>query len=65
VSLFGYSEPKAASAAEKLRNEVEQVPVGDIFYHSEPFDVACDVSGNEPSQELRAKYAKLVCAAPT
>ena len=64
ISLFGYSELDAVSATKKLRAEVEDTPVGDVFYHGEPFDVACDVSGNEPNQELRARYSKLICAAP-
>jgi hypothetical protein len=64
ISLFGYSEPEAASTVKKLRAEVEDTPVGDIFYHGEPLDVACDVSGNEPTPELRARYTKLICIAP-
>ncbi len=57
--LFGYSEPKAACATKKLRQDVEDMPVGDIFYHSEPFDVACDISGKEPCADLRDKYSKI------
>jgi hypothetical protein len=57
--LFCYSKSKAASATKELRKDLEDLPVGDIFYHSEPLDVACDIAGEKPSDELRAKYSEI------
>ena len=44
------TEPVAKQLAEGLRGRIENPPPGissDIFYHAEPFDVACDLTNRE------------------
>jgi len=47
-----------------LRAKIESPPVGmstDIFYHSEPFDVACDIVGKQKdSSRVRKKYDEIL-----
>ena len=52
---------EADERIEKLRKAIKEPPGGvdeDLFYHAEPFDVACDLAG-EPlalTKTLRKKY---------
>ena len=59
VSLFGCSKEDAHDKAEKLQGDLKNSPVGDIFYHSEPLDVACDISGKPLCDDLRDRYSKI------
>jgi hypothetical protein len=45
--FHGFSESEAEEATLSLRKRIESPPdslSSDIFYHAEPFDVACDVA---------------------
>jgi hypothetical protein len=59
VSLFHCSKEDAHQKTEKLQENLKNMPVGDVFYHSEPFDVACDISGTKPTDDVRDNYFKM------
>ena len=48
LALFhGFSESEAEEASIRLRKRIESPPAGmssDVFYHAEPYDVACDLA---------------------
>jgi hypothetical protein len=49
TEIHGLSLSEAGQRGRNLRAEIESPPQGlssDIFYHAEPFDVACDLAGN-------------------
>ena len=48
AKFHGFSESEAEEAIISLRKLIESPPAGmssDVFYHAEPFDVACDLAG--------------------
>lgn len=49
AQFHGFSESEAEQASRSFRKRIESPPTGlssDIFYHAEPFDVACDLAEN-------------------
>jgi hypothetical protein len=49
IAIHGLPKPEAHRRSLDLRTRIEAAPAGmssDIFYHAEPFDVACDIAGN-------------------
>ena len=49
AEFHGFSESEAEEAGIGLRERIESPPASmssDVFYHAEPFDVACDLAGN-------------------
>ncbi len=47
VEILGFSAREAKSMGNDLRRKIDKPPAGisgDIFYHNEPFDVACDLA---------------------
>ena len=49
VQFHGLSEDEAHRRSQPLRARIESPPIGtssDIFYHAEPFDVACDLASD-------------------
>lgn len=47
VQFHGFSESDADKQSATLRMRIESPPTGmssDMFYHAEPFDVACDIA---------------------
>jgi hypothetical protein len=50
ITIHGLTKPEAYRKSLDLRTRIEAAPAGmssDIFYHAEPFDVACDIAGNQ------------------
>jgi hypothetical protein len=50
IEIHGLSQPDAHGRSMALRARIESPPSGmssDIFYHAEPFDVACDIVGSQ------------------
>jgi hypothetical protein len=50
VEIHGLSKPAAHQRSVDLRARIESPPTGmssEIFYHAEPFDVACDIAGRQ------------------
>lgn len=50
IAIHGLTKPEAHRRSLDLRTRIESAPAGmssDIFYHAEPFDVACDIAGNQ------------------
>jgi hypothetical protein len=48
IEIHGLSQSEAHRRSADLRTRIESPPSGmssDIFYHAEPFDVACDIVG--------------------
>jgi hypothetical protein len=48
VEIHGIPRPAAQKRSLDLRARIESPPSGmssEIFYHTEPFDVACDIAG--------------------
>lgn len=46
MEFHSLSEPEAVEKSTALRRRIESAPTGmssDIFYHAEPFYVACDI----------------------
>jgi hypothetical protein len=58
VSFFDFDAEKAAKVAKCLREKAE--PSGDIFYHAEPYDVACGIANGEPSEKHLEKYVAML-----
>ena len=60
VEIYGLSRSSARTRSKRLRDVMERAPerhYGDIFYHAEPFDVACDVAGKSLDlSQYRARY---------
>ena len=48
-SFHGMKQEGIRRKAGKLRREIERMTTGEVesFYHSEPFDVACDLAGSQ------------------
>ena len=47
VQFHGLPEAEAREKARDLRRHIDEPPTGmssEIFYHAEPFDVACDIA---------------------
>jgi metal-sulfur cluster biosynthetic enzyme len=55
---------QAQALVKDLRKKIEQPPAGlqgDIIYHDEPFDVACDLAGNSLGlSPYRQKYETIL-----
>jgi hypothetical protein len=50
IELHGLSAFDATQRSRDLRNRIETAPAGmsaETFYHAEPFDVSCDLAGNQ------------------
>ena len=50
VEIHGLAKPDAHKRSMDLRTKIESPPTGmssEIFYHAEPFDVACDIAGSQ------------------
>ena len=50
VEIHGFHKAVAHKRSLDLRTRIESPPSGmssDIFYHTEPFDVACDIAGSQ------------------
>ncbi len=48
MRFHGLSESQAQHKSTEFRRQIESPPSGlssEIFYHAEPFDVACDIAG--------------------
>jgi hypothetical protein len=47
VEILGFSRREAISMGKHLRDEIDEEPEEiskDLFYHNEPFDIACDLA---------------------
>jgi hypothetical protein len=66
VRLHGVPGPMAQAKCDGLRRKIESPPDGvspDIFYHNEPFDVACDLAESELDFEhFRSEYEQILAA---
>jgi hypothetical protein len=64
VNLHGLQPGDARQRAQDFRARIESPPTGmssDIFYHNEPFDVACDLADNELDRaQYRAQYDSIL-----
>ncbi|ETX01489.1 MAG: hypothetical protein ETSY2_37165 [Candidatus Entotheonella gemina] len=52
VELYRLPTPDARQRSEDMRIRIEAPPTGmssEIFYHSEPYDVACGIMGVDPN----------------
>lgn len=60
VELHALPRLRARALSDDLRRQIEMPPVGmssDIFYHAEPFDVACDIAGQSLDlTNVRSQY---------
>jgi hypothetical protein len=60
IEIHGLPRPDAHQRSMDLRSRIESPPSGmssDIFYHAEPFDVACDIVGKPLDlAEYRRQY---------
>jgi hypothetical protein len=60
IAIHGLTKPEAHRRSLDLRTRIETAPEGmssDIFYHAEPFDVACDIAGNQLNvSQYRQQY---------
>jgi hypothetical protein len=64
IEIHGLSKPDAQTRSMDLRTRIESPPSGmssDIFYHAEPFDVACDLAGRPLDlSQYRPQYDPIV-----
>jgi hypothetical protein len=60
IAIHGFAKPEAHRRSRDLRTRIESAPAGmssDIFYHAEPFDVACDIAGRPlDAAQYRQQY---------
>jgi hypothetical protein len=60
TAIHGLAKPEAHRRSLDLRTRIESAPSGmssDIFYHAEPFDVACDIAGKQLDlSQYRGQY---------
>ena len=64
IDIHGLSQHEAHRRSIDLRTRIESAPVGissDIFYHAEPFDVACDIVGRQLDlSQYRRQYEPIL-----
>lgn len=64
IEIHGLSKPEAHRRSRDLYTRIEATPAGmssDIFYHAEPFDVACDMAGRQLAlSQYRRQYDPIV-----
>jgi hypothetical protein len=64
VTFHDVPATRAGRLCGQRRSEVESRPRGvsrDIFYHNEPFDVACDLAGKELDiTQFRSEYDRIL-----
>lgn len=64
VEFHRYPVRAAVQAAGALRARMEAAPAGlrgDLVYHAEPFDIACDIAGREVAgYGIDLEYERLV-----
>ena len=64
VEIHGLARPDAHNRSMDLRARIESPPTGmssESFYHSEPFDVACDIAGKYPPlSQYRPLYDRIL-----
>ena len=64
IEIHGLSQSDAHGRSMALRARIESPPSGmssDIFYHAEPFDVACDIAGSQLDlSQYRQQYEPIL-----
>lgn len=64
MAFHEFPECKAEEKTLELRQRLEEHPVGmsiDIVYHSEPYNIACNIAGQEKDiLEDHEKYQKIL-----
>jgi len=64
IAIHGLAKPEAHRRSLDLRTRIESAPAGmssDIFYHAEPFDVACDIAGRPlNAAQYRQQYEPIL-----
>lgn len=64
VEIHGLSYADAHKMSTKLRERIESPPTGmssEVFYHAEPFDVACDLANSQLQiSEYRSRYDRIL-----
>jgi len=64
IAMHGFAKPEAHRRSLDLRTRIESAPTGmssDIFYHAEPFDVACDIAGRPlDAAQYRQQYEPIL-----
>ena len=64
IAIHGFAKPEAHRRSLDLRTRIESAPTGlssDIFYHAEPFDVACDIAGRPlDAAQCRQQYEPIL-----
>jgi hypothetical protein len=64
TAIHGLTKLEAHRRSLDLRTRIETAPAGmssDIFYHAEPFDVACDIAGNQLNvSQYRQQYEPIL-----
>ena len=64
IVIHGFSKPEAYRRSLDLRTRIEAAPAGmssDVFYHAEPFDVACDIAGKQLDlAQYRGQYEPIL-----
>jgi hypothetical protein len=53
-AFHGMKQEAIRRKAGKLRNSIERMTTGEMeyFYHSEPFDIACEIANNSLNLEI-------------
>ena len=60
VHFWGYEPEQAAAKIKQLQERVIELSIGDIYYHGEPYEVACDIAGKSPSKDQWAEYLTIL-----
>jgi hypothetical protein len=64
ITIHGLAKLEAHRRSLDLRIRIEGTPSGmssDVFYHAEPFDVACDIAGKQLNlSQYRRQYDSIL-----
>lgn len=63
IKLFSQSPEKARQLWVELSRQIESPPDGlpsEMFYHAEPYDVACDLAGQVPEWDRDRQAYELI-----
>jgi hypothetical protein len=64
VEILGFSRREANSMGKDLRRKIDEAPgeiSKDLFYHNEPFDIACDLARRKiECSDCQEKYESIL-----
>ena len=60
IELFKLAPEKVSVLLTDYKASLEELPIGDIFYHSEPYDIACEIANRKSNEDEWQNYLKII-----